>query len=349
MAPLTLLAISLFAQSVTANRLVRADEAVPSSIRFTALSAVTANRVNDLLIGVTPVGTLESPGRDADARIARITFLLVAAGRQRCPVLEPNPGLLFQYLSQFDLADRAGMITAQSLDRGAGVIAVVPGGPDAAAGIRAGDVLLAVEGVALPPEPGLDQPFDAVRARAHADAIHDLFTRAGTGAGTGSLAMTLLREGAVMSARLQPLSTCPFDVHLARSGQRNAFADGRHVFLTTGLLARLANDDELAFVIAHELAHNILGHAAILRRDKVEHGPGRSRGQSRRIVRQTEREADALAGELLLDAAFDPVAGAQALHRLGGGDFGIDLLPDHASDGDRVAAMRALAQARRAR
>lgn len=338
MIPITLLAISLFAQGVTAQRFIQADEAAPS-IPFTARSAVIVDWIEDPLTGETPVQALELPGRDADARIARITFLLVAAGRQRCPVLAPNLGLLFENLSQFNPADRAGMIAARALDRGSGVIAVVPGGPGAAAGIRAGDVLLAIEGVTLPPESGLAQAFDAARARARADTIQDLLTRAET----KSFAMTLLRDGAVMSVRLQPRSTCPSEVHLARSDQRNAFADGRHVFLTTGLLARLANDDELAFVIAHELAHNILGHAAILRRGKAEHG------LSRQIIRQTERDADALAGELLLDAALDPVAGAQALHRLGGGILGIDLFPDHASDSDRVAAMRTLAQARRAR
>lgn len=345
MAPITLLAISLFIQGVTAQGFNRPDGA--ESLPFTVRLPGPVGRQNDPLIGETLIRMLAQmpaqmpalPGRDADARIARISLLLVSAGRQRCPVLEPNFGLLFQYLSQFNLADRAGMIAARALDRGPGVIAVVPDGPGAAAGIGAGDVLLTVDGVALPSEPGLAQPFDAARARAHADAVHDLLTRAAT----GPLAMTLLRDGTVISVRLQPRLTCPFEVHLARSDQRNAFADGRHVFLTTGLLARLANDDELAFVIAHELAHNILGHAAILRRAKVEHG------LSGQIIRQTEREADTLAGELLLDAGFDPVAGAQALHRLGGGDLGIHLFADHASDGDRIAAMRALVAARQAR
>lgn len=338
MAPIILLAISQFIQDVTARGFTRLDEAVPLSIPFAARLTGTVDRQDNPLIVETPIRMLELPGHDADARIARITLLLVSAGRQRCPVLEPNLGLLFQYLSQFNLADRAGMVAAQALDRGPGVIAVVPGGPGAAAGIRAGDVLLAVDGVSMPSEPGLAQPFHAARARAHADAVHDLLTRAGT----GPLAMTVLRDGTEISVRLQPRSTCPSEVHLAQSDQRNAFADGRHVFLTTGLLARFANDDEIAFVIAHELAHNILGHAAILRRAKVEHG------LSRQIVRQTEHDADALAGDLLLDAGFDPVAGAQALRRLGGGDLGIHLFADHASDGDRIAAMRALVAARQA-
>lgn len=282
--------------------------------------------------GAASTAALQSPGREADARVARITYRLTVAGRKRCPVVESSLGLLFQHLSQFDLADRPGMIATQALDRGPGVIAVVPGGPGDVAGVRANDVLLTVNGVTLPSEPGLADPFDAARAHARADSVHDLLARAGM----KPMTLTVLRDGAVVPVEIRPAPTCPSQVHLARSGQRNAFADGRHVFVTTGLLARLGGDDQIAFVIAHELAHNILRHAAILRSDKVRHG---------RIVRQTERDADALAGELMLDAGFDPVAGAQALLRLAA-DGGGTNLSGHGSDADRVEAMRALAVAR---
>lgn len=288
---------------------------------------------------------LEVPGRESDARVARIAFRLASAGHRRCPTLQPNPGLLLQHLSQFTLADRAGVIATLPLDRGPGVIAVVQGGPGAAAGVRAGDILLAIDGVPLPPEPGLAAPFDAARARARADQILDLLATAAAEPRT----LALLRNGATVTVRLSSRPTCPSQVHLARSEQRNAFADGRHVFLTTGLLARLDNDDELAFVIAHELAHNILGHAALLRGGDVAHGIARAPRRSASVVRRTEQDADMLAGALLLDAGYDPVRGAQALVRLSAGDTGLGLFADHRSDADRIAAMRALAQARQSR
>jgi predicted Zn-dependent protease len=143
-----------------------------------------------------------------------------------------------------------------------------------------------------------------------------------------------------------PLPACPSHAHLARSNQRNAYADGRHVFLTTGLLSRLQNDDELAFIIAHEMAHNILHHATIMRGGEVRHGLGHTLGRSGQIVRETEREADALGSDLMIDAGFDPVRGAAILKRLGRGDLGIDLFAAHDSAGKRIAAMRVLANAR---
>ncbi len=42
----------------------------------------------------------------------------------------------------------------------------------------------------------------------------------------------------------------------------NALADGNNVILTRGMLRFVENDDELALVIGHELAHNSRGHIA---------------------------------------------------------------------------------------
>lgn len=291
------------------------------------------------------------PGREQDARVARLAFRLAVAGRARCPALQPNPGLVLQHLTQFQLADRPGMIAALALDRGPGVIVVVPGGPAAIAGIRAGDILLAINGAALPPEPGLSAPFEAARAHARNDAITDLLAAPApvSAPAPAPVDVTLLRDGRSETVRLAPLPACPSRVHLARSGQRNAYADGQHVFLTTGLLALLHNDDELAFVMAHEMAHTILGHAAIMRGGGVRKGIGRTLGHSGELVRATESAADALGTELMLDAGMDPVRGAAILTRLGGGDLGISLLASHEPAGKRVAAIRALVQARVAR
>lgn len=304
--------------------------------------AYPAATTNGAATGVAAAGALA--GREDDARVARIAFRLAVAGAAagRCPVAAPNPGLVLQHLSDFRLADRAGVIAALALDRGPGVIAVVPGGPAAAAGIRAGDIVLSIDGVGLPPEPGLAEPFQAARAQARADAIADLL--APSRPLVRSLTLTLLRDGGVVSARLMPVPACPSRVLLARSDQHNAYADGSHVLLTTGMLTLFRDDDELAFIVGHEMGHNILGHAAVMRGATVRHGLGRTLGRSGRIVRGTERAADALGAALMLDAGMDPVRGAAILTRLGAADFGIAAFATHDSPGRRVAAIAALAQ-----
>lgn len=278
----------------------------------------------------TSAGGSYLDGRQEDARVARLAYRLATAGRRNCPHLEPATGLVLQHLSQFQPSDRAGVVAALPIDRGPGVIVVVPDSPAAIAGIGAGDILLAVDGKAIPAEPDLALPFDAARAHDRADAVIDLLQTA--------RGVTVLRDGASHTIDITPLPACPSRVHLARSGQRNAFADGRHVFLTTGVLAQLHNDDELAFLIAHEMAHNILGHAALMRSGTVG---------GRKGVRQIESAADRLGGTLMLDAGFDPVLGAALLRRLGGSDFGIVLLARHESPETRIAALQALVAERR--
>ena len=281
------------------------------------------------------------PGREEDARVARIAFRLARSGVARCPASVPLPGIVLQHLTQFELADRPGMIAALGLDRGPAAIVVVPAGPAAQARMQAGDVLLAIDSQPLPPETGTSDPFSAPQAHARADRIHDMLERAAARPFT----LTVLRREATHTLNIDAPRGCRSQVFLARSDQRNAYADGRHVFLTTGLIARLRNDDELAFLIAHEMAHNILGHAAIMRSGAVRSGIGRTLGRSGKVIRETERAADRLGTQLMLDAGFDPLTGSQVLQRLGGADLGIALFQEHDPVATRVAAIRVLVEA----
>jgi Zn-dependent protease with chaperone function len=280
------------------------------------------------------------PGREADARVADIAFKLARSGAARCPAPVPLMGVVFQHLSQFELADRPGMIAALGLDRGPAAIAIVHAGPAARAGMRAGDILLAIDSQPLPPETGVDAPFSASKAHARADLVDGLLEQAAAKPFT----LTVLRGGVSLALPIDAPGGCPSQVFLARSDQRNAYADGRHVFFTTGLLAKLRNDDELAFLIAHEMAHNILGHAVVMRSAAVKRGIGRTLGRSGAVVRETERAADRLGAQLMMDAGFDPLKGIEVLRRLDGADLGIALFQEHDPAGTRMAAIRKLVQ-----
>jgi predicted Zn-dependent protease len=45
----------------------------------------------------------------------------------------------------------------------------------------------------------------------------------------------------------------------------NAFTDGKNVFVTEGMVRFLKNDDELALILAHEMAHIYRGHLGATR------------------------------------------------------------------------------------
>ena len=75
-------------------------------------------------------------------------------------------------------------------------------------------------------------------------------------------------------------------------------------FINSGLEEALPQDDQLASVIAHELAHVVLGHSK-------ENTDSTTRARM-------EREADALGVRLSLRAGFDPNAAARAIEVIGG-------------------------------
>ena len=55
-------------------------------------------------------------------------------------------------------------------------------------------------------------------------------------------------------------SICNYPIKLSKGDAVNAYADGDQIVITRGMLRFAQNDSELALVIGHELAHNVMGH-----------------------------------------------------------------------------------------
>ena len=276
--------------------------------------------------------------RVEDQRVAETAYRLAVRGVARCPAKVPVLGITLHHLGQYRLADRRTAANQYGLERGPGVLVVVPDGPSSSAGVRAGDVIVGIDGTMVPAEPALDQPHDQKRARERADQISDILDGA---AADGTVALTLSRATGAVTLTIAAVAACPSRVHLARSNQLNAFADGTHVMLTTRLLTAIRTDDELAFVIAHEMAHNILGHAARMRAMKQEKRGLKALLVRPALTRRTEREADLLAADLLLDSGYTINGAARVLNALDSGFEGPAILANHDSIEDRAAALHA--------
>ena len=68
------------------------------------------------------------------------------------------------------------------------------------------------------------------------------------------------RGGAEQTARAGHEAVCDYPVALDNADIINAFADGKQVTVTRGMMRFVRDDLELAVVIGHELAHNSMGH-----------------------------------------------------------------------------------------
>jgi len=75
------------------------------------------------------------------------------------------------------------------------------------------------------------------------------------------LQLDVLREGRRHTLNLWAVPACQFLVQLVESEQINEIADGRHIGVTTGTMRFVGSEDELTWVVPHEIAHNVLNHS----------------------------------------------------------------------------------------
>jgi beta-barrel assembly-enhancing protease len=127
------------------------------------------------------------------------------------------------------------------------VMGVLAGGGAARAGVRRGDVLLAVEDKNL--------PKGETAEREAASILAPMMS------GRSSIALTVLRDGSRVAVNVPLTYACAFGIELGNTENVLAYSDGHRVLITRGMLNAVRSDDELAFVLAKEMAHNALSHS----------------------------------------------------------------------------------------
>ena len=70
----------------------------------------------------------------------------------------------------------------------------------------------------------------------------------------------IVRNGYPQTIKVTAETLCSYPVVVTQDDTVNAYADGDAIYITTGMLRFVENDQELATVIGHELAHNAMGH-----------------------------------------------------------------------------------------
>jgi hypothetical protein len=188
------------------------------------------------------------------ARVERVGFRLRKAAAAICAKsgeTKPDLGLIVWSLANFSNAeDRARLQSSFGLTNAVTVALAVEGAPAQRAGVGAGAIVTRVDGEPLGEGKGATERFIQLSNAA---------------ARKGPVRLTL-DGGRVATATAQPV--CEFPTLLVRSPEINAAADGRVLAITTGLFELTRNDDELALILGHELAHNVLGHLKAAPDDK---------------------------------------------------------------------------------
>jgi beta-barrel assembly-enhancing protease len=128
--------------------------------------------------------------------------------------------------------------------------------------------------------------------------------------GRGPVAVeTVGSDGTTRRFELTGRPVCRSRFEVSAEDEEQAYADGSIVQVTAGMAEYTKDsDDQLAGVIAHEIAHNVLRH---IPRQSEAGTPDDYRRHLRRyanLSRDMEEEADRLAVWLLMRAGYDPEA-----------------------------------------
>jgi phosphoribosylcarboxyaminoimidazole (NCAIR) mutase len=119
------------------------------------------------------------------------------------------------------------------------------------------------------------------------------------------VSLTLTGAGAAHNVLIAPVPACRSEFEVVAGPKLGASSDG-HVVQVGARLMQTYGDDDVAVVVAHELAHTILRHRARLEAAGVKWGLFGEFGRNARLFRVTETEADVLGAFLLRNAGWDP-------------------------------------------
>ena len=115
----------------------------------------------------------------------------------------------------------------------------------AASTLKIGDMLTHVNGEALPKGK---------------NSLKTLQGRITKNVNADPMQLTINRAGKAKNVSLKPVHACNSPVRLENSDAVNAFADGKTIAVTKGMMRFVENDTELATIVGHELAHNTRSH-----------------------------------------------------------------------------------------
>lgn len=179
------------------------------------------------------------------------------------------------------------------------------------------------------------------------------------------VSLTALRGRQQVTEQYPVVAACAFDIALDNNNVWNAYADGHTIHVEQRLLSDVTNDDDLAFVIAHELSHNILSHVSKQQQNVMAGaaaglaveaiiaglGGGQMNGNIAKAgagvggasySQEFEREADYVGLYIMAGTGYDLEAGPRIARRIAEQDpRAIRYASSHPSSADRAASLQA--------
>jgi Peptidase family M48 len=174
-------------------------------------------------------------------RLSSVGFAILRAAAPECKALtKPDLGFMALSKSRLPAENKELVAEAMGLSDEIKVIAIYKNSPAAKAGLLEGDVIMDPQSPAVPK---LGESDEQTRSRL-----------------PGPMSVTVIRNGVPIVLTIVPEDICSDLLRIDPSNDVNAFAQGRVVVVTRGMMRFASRDRDLALVIGHEIAHNALGH-----------------------------------------------------------------------------------------
>jgi len=228
----------------------------------------------------------------ADRRLVEVGRRLAKGGAGLCTGYVSNPGWALADIAQYRPEVRKAVRDDLEIGDAPTIVALLPDSPALRGGLKEGDEVVAVDGRWIG---ALDRRnANYARLGATEGAVD-------TQLQSGRVDLRVRRADVARDVTIHGERGCPsrFVVGRAR-GLRGVSSDGRQVGVSFEMLGYVANDDELALILGHELAHNILGH-----NKGVPSFRAAGEDRSGRNTKSREVEADRWALYLMARAGYD--------------------------------------------
>ena len=276
------------------------------------------------------------------ARLADVSLPILANNTELCgDNIKPFYGFNHLKLGDVDEEWRPAYRSLLGVSKTETIINVVKGSPAENAGMQLGDVIMQVDG-------------KPIRTRRD---LNDALPRNGY----GNHVIRVVQAGAeAHDLMIEAVPVCGYNIEIVRDDSVNAWADGENVTITTGLMNFVASDDELALIVAHELAHNTRGHietkmgnmlvgtilgAVVTGMSGYNVTDIGTQAGSEAFSQDFEAEADYVGVYLAARAGFDVAPAAAVWRRIGTSHpAGIHLAKSHPSSAKRYLAIEAAAE-----
>ncbi len=267
--------------------------AAVGAIVLAAMQPASAAAQGDMRAARAALGALQLD----DRRLQSVGWHLATGNAEFCEDAAPSIGLLLQDMAGYGRPDR--LRAAAGISGDIAVQAVAGGSPAEAAGLRPNHEILAIEGFRVS-----DLPPAGKHSWQRLTGLHDRIDAALT---DGSAALVWRgADGNEVAGEIEAVPACRTRFELLDDGGKAA-ADGMRVVIGREFAGIGYAEEEFAAALAHELAHNVLGHRVWL--DDA--------GRRQSNVRLSGREANRLMPWLLANAGYDPESAVRFMQRWG--------------------------------